>query len=89
MEKHDTIVVAGVVSLGAAPPETLSILVDHLTATGLTASSLNHPTLAGGIYGQILDNKMGLGHISLVSRENGPHLQQQKIGSDVIMLKRL
>ena len=89
MEKHDTIVVADVVSLGAAPPETLSILVDHLTAKGLTALSFNHPTLAGGIYGHILDNKMGLGHISLVSQENGPHLQQQKMGSDVIMLKRL
>ena len=89
MEKHDTIVAAGVVSLGEAPPETLSILVDHLTATGLKALSFNHPTLAGGIYGHILDNKMGLGRISLVSRENGPHLQQQKMGSDVIMLKRL
>ena len=89
MEKHDTIVVAGVVSLWAAPPETLSILVDQLTATGITAMSFNHPTLAGGIYGHILDDEMGLEHISLVSRENGPYLQQQKMDSDVIMLKRL
>ena len=89
MEKHDIIVAAGVVSLGAAPPELLSIIIDQLAAIGLIALSFNAPTLANGASDHVLDNEIAIGRISLVSLEYQGHLQQQKMGSDVIMLKRL
>ena len=77
--QYDVIVAAGVVSLGEAP------LVD----TKLIALSFNDPTLADGASNHVLGNEIALGRISLVSREYEPHIQKQKMGSDVIMLKRL
>ena len=77
--QYDVIVAAGVLSLGEAP----------LVATKLIVLSFNNPTLADGASNHVLGNEIALGHISLVSREYEPHIQKQKMGSDVIMLKRL
>ncbi len=79
LEQYDVIVAAGVVSLGEAP----------LVATKLITLSFNHPTLADGAFNHVLGNEIALGHISLVSQEYEPHIQKQKMGSDLIMLKRL
>ena len=87
--QYDVIVAAGVVPLGEAPPETLSLIIDHLAATRLIALSFNDPTLADGASNHVLGNEIALGHISLVSQEYEPHIQKQKMGSDLIMLKRL
>ena len=83
------IVATGVVSLGAAPPETLSMIIDHLAATGLIALCFNDPTSAEGSYDHVLESKIALGCILVISQQHSPHFQQQKIGSDVIVLRRL
>ena len=77
--QYDVIVATGVVSLGEAP----------LVATKLITLSFNHPTLADGASNHVLGNEIALGRISLVPREYEPHIQKQKMGSNVIMLKRL
>ena len=77
--QYDVIVAAGILSLGEAP----------LVAIKLIALSFNYPTLADGASNHVLGNEIALGRISLVSREYEPHIQKQKMGSDVIMLKRL
>ena len=77
--QYDVIVADGVVSLGEAP----------LVATKLIALFFNDPTLADGASNHVLGNEIALGHISLVSQEYEPHIQKQKMGSNVIMLKRL
>ena len=87
--QYDIIVAAGVVSLGAAPPETLSILVDQLGKNGLIALSYNDPTIEEGSYDIVLDSEIKKERIKLLFRENGPHLSQKSMGSDVIILERL
>ena len=89
LEQYDVIVAAGVVSLGEAPPETLSLIIDHLAATRLIALSFSDPTLTDGASNHVVGNEIALGRISLVAREYQPHIQKQKMGSNVIMLKRL
>ena len=79
MGQYDVIVAAGVVSLGEAP----------LVATKFIALSFNDPILVDGASNHVLGNEIALGRISLVSREYEPHIQKQKMGSNVIMLKRL
>lgn len=83
------IVAAGVVSLGAAPPETLDQLVDALARGGLIALSFNDPTLADGRYDAALNAHLQNGTLALLSRAHGPHLVDMDMGSDVIILKRL
>ena len=89
LEQFDVVVAAGVVSLGDAPHETLSLIIDHLAATRLIALSFNDPTLADGTSNHVVGNEIALGRISLVSREYERHIQKQKMGSNVIMLKRV
>lgn len=85
---YDAIVAAGVVSLGAAPPETLDLLLDALEAGGLLALSFNDPTLADGRYDARLQARLADGSATLVSREHGPHLDDMDMGSDVIVMRR-
>ena len=83
------IVATGVVSLGAVRPETLSMIIDHLAAIGLIALCFNDPTSAEGSYDHVFEHKIALGCILVISQQHSPHFQQQKIGSDVIVLRRL
>jgi len=85
---YRAIVATGVISLGAAPPETLDSLVDASAPGGLIALSFNDPTLAHGGYDAHLQTHLDSGALELVSRAHGPHLDDVKMGSDVIVLKR-
>jgi len=87
--QYDVIVAAGVVSLGAAPPETLSMIIDHLAPEGLISLSFNDPTLDHGSYEAVLDQAILLDRVRTLSCTHGPHLRQQEIGSNVIVLQRL
>ena len=87
--QYDVIVAAGVVPLGEAPPETLSLIIDHPAATRLIALSFNDPTLADGGSNHVGGNEIALGRISLVPREYELHIQKQKMGSNIIILKSL
>lgn len=86
---YDAIVAAGVVSLGAAPPETLSQLIDSLAKDGVIALSYNDPTLENGSYDAVLNDEVSKGRVQVVFREHGPHLKDMDMNSDVIVLKRL
>ena len=86
---YAAIVAAGVVSLGAAPPETLDLLIDALAPGGLIALSFNDPTLADGRYEQHLQTHLNAGTIAALFRAHGPHLDEMSMGSDVLVLKRL
>lgn len=89
MGSYRAIVAAGVVSLGAAPPETMDILVDHLTKGQILAMSFNDPTLAHGGFDARLDHHLDNGALKIVFREHGPHLDDVEMKSDVIVLERL
>ncbi len=85
---YSVIVAAGVVSLGAAPPETLGALVAKLNAGGVLALSYNDPTLADTRYGEALSTEIGGGRAEVIFREHGPHLDNVDMGSDIIILRR-
>ncbi len=82
------IVATGVVSMGAAPPETLALLVSLLAPGNLLAFSYNDPTLADSGYMDALDSACKIDGVALVSEEHGPHLPEKKIESTVYVLKR-
>lgn len=86
---YPVIVAVGVVSLGAAPPETLAPLVAKLSAGGLLALSFNDPTLKDKSYADALQTEITQGRIEVLLREHGPHLDDVGMGSDVIILRRL
>lgn len=85
---YPVITAAGVVSLGAAPAETLAPLVDRLAPDGLLALSYNDPTLADESYVAALDSVCSSGAATIVFREHGVHLADVGMGSDVIILRR-
>ncbi len=85
---YQTIIATGVVSLGAAPPETLDMLLNLLPSQGLLALSFNDPTLAHESYTSKLDGILEDGSASMIEREHGPHLPEKGMGSEVIVLRK-
>lgn len=86
--EHRALVAAGVISLGAAPPETLLLLVDALAEGDVLALSFNDPTLAHGAHDAVLQAQCAAGRLSVLSRTHGPHLDDVSMGSDVIIARR-
>ncbi|MEL6839924.1 MAG: methyltransferase domain-containing protein [Pseudomonadota bacterium] len=84
---YPIIAAAGVVSLGAAPPETLRTLTGKLTTGGLLALSFNDPTLADDSYIDALGAEVANGRVEVIFREHGPHLDDVDMGADVIILR--
>ncbi|MEO0936772.1 MAG: methyltransferase domain-containing protein [Pseudomonadota bacterium] len=84
---YKVVVATGVVSLGAAPPETLDMLLEALEPGGLLAFSYNDPTLDAPAYLDALDRALQNGAEQLF-REHGPHLSEKVTGADVIVLRR-
>jgi predicted TPR repeat methyltransferase len=85
---YPIIVAAGVISLGAAPPETLDMLLDVLPAGGLLAFSYNEATLADRGYTDRLDIAVLAPDLELVFDEDGPHLPAKNMMSSVYVLRR-
>lgn len=82
------IVATGVVSMGAAPPETLALLVSLLAPGNLLAFSYNDATLADSGYMDALDSACNTDGMALVFEEHGPHLPGKKVESTVYVLQR-
>lgn len=85
---YPAIAAAGVVSLGAAPPETLDMLLDAIGPGGLLAFSYNDATLADRAYTDRLDIAVLAPDIELVFEEHGPHLPAKEMMSTVYVLRR-
>lgn len=85
---YPVIAATGVVSLGAAPPETLDMLVDAIAPGGMLAFSFNDATLADRAYTDRLDVAVLAPDIELVFEEHGPHLPAKDMMSTVYVLQR-
>jgi predicted TPR repeat methyltransferase len=83
---YAAITATGVVSLGAAPPETLDLLLDALAPGGLLALSYNDATLADARYMEAL--AAAAGKADLLSEDYGPHLTAKDMGSTVYVLRK-
>ena len=86
---YPSIVATGVVSLGAAPPETLDLLVAAMAPGNLLAFSYNDATLADRAYTDKLDVICLDPTIDLAFEEHGPHLPAKDIEATVYVLKKL
>lgn len=86
---YGAIVATGVVSLGAAPPDTLRLLTDRLAPGDLLVFSYNQPTVADPAYAAALDAEVAEGRAEILARETGPHLPEKDMTADVITLRRL
>lgn len=78
----------GVVSMGAAPPHTLHMLLDAIPSGGLLAFSYNDATLAAREYTDALDLAVLNPEIELIFEEHGPHLPAKDMQSTVYVLTR-
>lgn len=86
--QYPIIVATGVISLGAAPPETLDMLIDVVPSGGFLAFSFNEATLADRAYTDRLDVAMLAPDIELAFEEEGPHLPAKNMISAVYVLRR-
>lgn len=85
---YRTITATGVVSLGAAPPETLDMLLDALEPGGLLALSYNDATLEDTAYTGKLAEVLAAARAELAFEEHGPHLTAKDMSSTVYVLKK-
>ncbi|MGR3486162.1 MAG: class I SAM-dependent DNA methyltransferase [Paracoccaceae bacterium] len=79
---------AGVVSMGAGPPEVLDLLVEALPKGGILSLSFNQSSLEDGGYDAELDRQVAAGRVSVLSRESGPGMTVKGTSADVIVLRR-
>ncbi len=85
---YSFITATGVVSLGAAPPETLDLLIAALGPGGLLAFSYNEATLADRAYTDKLDVAVLAPDIEMMFEEDGPHLPAKNMSSTVYVLQK-
>ncbi len=83
---YTTIAAIGVVSLGAAPADTLHTLLGRLDPGGLLAFSYNDATLADESYMTALEATGP--HATRRFEEYGPHLTGKDMGSTVYILEK-
>lgn len=86
--QYPIIVATGVISLGAAPPETLDMLIDIVPSGGVLAFSYNEATLADRAYTDRLDAAVLAPDIEMAFEEEGPHLPAKNMISAVYVLRR-
>ena len=84
---YKAIFAAGVISLGAAPADLLSVLLRLLPTNGILALSYNDPTLNDTSYVAALDAALAA-DAELLVREYGPHMTGNGMSSDVIILRK-
>lgn len=87
--EYRAIIATGVISLGAAPPETLDLLLSRLAPGGLLAFSHNEATFADPEYIARVDAALTERRAQELLRENGPHLADKGMESTVFVLEKL
>lgn len=85
---YAAITAMGVISIGAAPPETLDMVLDALAPGGLLAFSYNDATLPEARYMDALAAVQSSGRAELIFDEYGDHLPKKGMKSRVYILQR-
>ena len=85
---YAAITAVGVVSKGAAPPDTLDILVDALGTGGLLLFSFNDHTFEDPAFEAKVDQHLSRGTCRQLLREDGEHLPGIGLRSTVFVLER-
>ena len=85
---YKAITAIGVISVGAAPPQTFDLLMKALPHNGLLAFSFNEHTLREPSYTCRLNDWLDMGAARLLFRESGPHLRGMDLKSDVYIVEK-
>ena len=85
---YAAVVAAGVISVGAAPPETFDAIMALLGPGGVFVFSFNDHTLEDSRYESRLMEWIDCGSAELLSREHGAHLPGLDLGSTVYALRK-
>ena len=86
---YAAITAVGVVSVGAAPPETLDLLVGALAPGALLAFSFNNHTLEDPAFEARVTDYLDSGTCTQLFREDGAHLPGIGLRATVFVLRRL
>jgi predicted TPR repeat methyltransferase len=86
---YKAIAAIGVIGIGAAPVETLDLLLQALNTGGLLTFSYNDHALADPKFEARLDAWITRGAARILFKEYGPHLPQQGIKSNVYIVERM
>lgn len=86
--EYKAITAIGVIGIGAAPPETLDMLMHALPKGGLLAFSFNDHALADHTYTVRLNDWLDMGAARLLFREYGPHLPGLDLNSEVYVVEK-
>lgn len=85
---YDVITAIGVISTGAAPPETLEAVLNKLVPGGLLAFSYNDHALEEPAFPAARDAVLQTGLALERYRNYGPHLTGQDLQSDIYVFER-
>jgi hypothetical protein len=83
---HDVIAAVGVISPGAAPPETLGLLLSALKPGGRMVMSFNDHALEDPDYVGALEAALAQG-VRILHEEYGPHISRIGLNSRVYVLE--
>ncbi len=86
---YTAITAVGVISIGAAPPETLDILIELLVPGGLLTFSFNDHTLEDPRFEARVKQYIDAGTCEQILGEDGEHLPGIGLRSTIFVLKRL
>lgn len=86
---YAAIIACGVISKGAAPPETMQILVDALVPGGLLVFSFNDHTFDDPRFQAQVDHYLNNKTCHQLFRQDGEHLPGIDLRSTVFVLERL
>jgi len=86
--KYHAITATGVIGVGAAPPETLDLLMHALTPGGLFAFSFNDHALADPAFAARLNDWIFDKKAKLMFEEHGPHLPGIDLQATVYVLEK-
>jgi len=86
---YSAITAIGVIGAGAAPPETLDLLIDSLAPGGLLGFSFNDHTLQDPPYPAQLASVLQASKAKVLFEEHGPHLPKIGLDSTVYVLERM
>ncbi len=85
---YAAITAAGVIGSGAAPPETLDLLLDNLAPGGLLAFSFNDHALDDPEYEGRLRRAVEDGIVQILFQEHGPHLPAIGLNATVYVIEK-
>lgn len=78
----------GVISTGAAPPDTLHMVMEALRPNGFLSLSFNDHALADPAYEAALDQWLDTSRANLLFKEYGDHLPGRDIKSNVYIIQK-